>query len=247
MSTTPALSDSQLQPPQSAPVQQGVQAQRKASLPQLNRIAWFLILFIMAVIGFTVYHKLRIPDPVATRIIPGNSVNAIYDDAAAYHLLWMRWTFTDWLLTFFAAGTAVSAAIKNAYSVRQEKQDKAGWFDITLMVLAVLAVLATTFDAKLHAAQLAEQYRAGDLILQNAEMTYAQSDKSDEAKAQLLKQWLTAQSILQQKYAPLKADDQPKPVAPPKADAQSTQGASIAQQGKNTQVTKTPDSKAQKP
>jgi hypothetical protein len=60
-----------------------------------------------------------------------------------------------------------------------------------------MTVLATTFDGKLHAAQLAEKYRAGDLHLQKAKIDYAAGNKDADAKAKLLVAWHEAQDILE--------------------------------------------------
>jgi hypothetical protein len=102
----------------------------------------------------------------------GDLVKMIYYDASWFHKLYVRWTITDWSLTFLAAGTAVSAAIKNTYSSKKGIENSLSSIDIILIVLAVLTVLATTFDGKLHAAQLAEKYRWGDLHLQTAKFAY---------------------------------------------------------------------------
>jgi hypothetical protein len=66
-----------------------------------------------------------------------------------------------------------------------------------LIVLAVLTVLGTTFDGKLHAGQLAEKYKAGDLHLQTAKFIYAASNKDADAKAKLLASWSETQEILE--------------------------------------------------
>ena len=127
----------------------------------------------------------------------GNIVDMVYFDASWFHKLYVRWTLTDWSLTFLAAGTAVSAAIKNTYSSKTNAATELSWVDLLLIVLAVLTVLATTFDGKLHAAQLAEKYRYGDLRLQTAKFIYAASNKDAEAKAQLLASWREAQEFLE--------------------------------------------------
>ena len=127
----------------------------------------------------------------------GNIVDMVYFDAGWFHKLYVRWTITDWSLTFLAAGTAVSAAIKNTYSSKTNAQTELSWIDILLIVLAVMTVLATTFDGKLHAAQLADKYRYGDLHLQTAKFIYAASAKDADAKARLLAAWREAQDYLE--------------------------------------------------
>jgi hypothetical protein len=126
-----------------------------------------------------------------------NIVDMVYYDAVWFHKLYVRWTITDWSLTFLAAGTAVSAAIKNTYSSKTNAVTALSWIDLFLIVLAVMTVLATTFDGKLHAAQLAEKYRYGDLHLQTAKFIYAASNKDAEAKAKLLASWREAQDFLE--------------------------------------------------
>jgi hypothetical protein len=127
----------------------------------------------------------------------GNIVDMVYFDAGWFHKLYVRWTITDWSLTFLATGTAVSAAIKNTYSSKTNAQTELSWIDILLIVFAVMTVLATTFDGKLHAAQLAEKYRYGDLHLQTAKFIYAASNKDADAKAKLLASWREAQAFLE--------------------------------------------------
>jgi len=131
------------------------------------------------------------PDDAATQDV----VKLIYADAPWFHTLWVRWTAIDWLLTFLATGTAVGAVIKNNYSV-QAAPNTLSFLDKFLIVMAVLTVLATTFDGKLHASQLAAQYRRGNLILQKAEIDYAASDKSQAAKDALRLSWHQAEDGL---------------------------------------------------
>ena len=123
-------------------------------------------------------------------------VKLIYADAYWFHELYMRWTGIDWALTFLATGTAVGAVIKNSYSVKSAAAALSK-LDAFLIALAVLTVLATTFDGKLHAAQLAERYRSGDLILQEAKIDYAGSKKQDADRDQLRKRWHEAQDKLE--------------------------------------------------
>lgn len=65
-----------------------------------------------------------------------------------------------------------------------------------------MTVLATTFDAKLHAGQLAEKYRAGDLHLQKAKIDYAASKRDEAATEKLRLAWHEAQDILESSSLP---------------------------------------------
>jgi uncharacterized membrane protein YgcG len=179
-------------------------------------VAGLVIFLVLLVVGGIVYAwiPIKIDAPSNDRLVV-----LIYTDAYWFKQLYMRWTVVDWALTAFAAGTAVSAAIKNAYSVKQDKQDAPSKLDITLMILAVLAVLATTFDAKLHAGQLAEQYRKGDLILQDAKMHFEKNPNDPAAKDKLLAEWQKAEDILEspQPIGKSRGDGQTPPVADPSA------------------------------
>lgn len=161
---------------------------------------WGIALIIALVIFFVGRHFLSVstPPPVhITDMANADVAQLISDDAEAFHRMYKWWTGIDWALTFFAAGTAVAATMKNTYAVKQDKQDSPSWLDVTLMVLAILAVLASTFDAKLHASQLATAYRRGDIVLQKAKMAWADSKKDDAAKKDLLDQWNVAESYLE--------------------------------------------------
>jgi hypothetical protein len=153
----------------------------------------------------------------------------IYTDAYWFHENYMRWSAVDWALTAFAAGTAVSAAIKNAYSVKQDKQDASN-LDIALMILAVFAVLATTFDAKLHAGQLAEQYRKGDLILQDAKMRFEKHINDADAQEKLLLEWQRAENILESGTSTKKDNGTPQGTPPELAPAGQSENDSKTSQ-----------------
>jgi hypothetical protein len=163
--------------------------------PPPNKYPWLapaLFVILLILLGVGTWHLWRTPKinfPSQDRFVV-----LIYTDAYWFHENYMRWSAVDWALTAFSAGTAVGAAIKNAYSVKQDK-NTASTLDIALMILAVLAVLATTFDAKLHAGQLADQYRQGDLILQDAKMQFAKHINDDGAQDKLLAEWQKAQAI----------------------------------------------------
>ncbi len=139
---------------------------------------------------------LRMPPVGVDKAAQEDVVKLIYSDAYWFHELYIRWTGIDWALTFLATGTAVGAVIKNSYSAKSAATELSK-LDQLLIVLAVFTVLATTFDGKLHAGQLAEKYRSGDLILQEAKIDYAASGKSDADRNQLRKRWHDAQDILE--------------------------------------------------
>jgi hypothetical protein len=92
-------------------------------------------------------------------------------DSKKYEILWMRWTVVDWVLGLLAAGTAITAAMKNAFTTHSQAAAVAAAaaanppssvslkVDMVVMIFAVLTIVATTLDAKMHAAQSAERYR----------------------------------------------------------------------------------------
>ena len=41
-------------------------------------------------------------------------------DSKKYEILWMRWTVVDWVLGLLAAGTAITAATKNAFTTHSQ-------------------------------------------------------------------------------------------------------------------------------
>ena len=151
--------------------------------------------------------------PTSTSIVKDavpDNVKYIFVDAKQYEVLWMRRTVTDWALGLFAAGTAIAAAVKNAFSAHNQAQSQSQGnanigrsqtstnIDRVVMVCAALAVIATTLDAKMHAAQTAERYRQGDLLLQDAIMDYRLSTESAQDKErELLEVWHQAQRILE--------------------------------------------------
>lgn len=193
-------------------------------------VALFVILISLLIAG--IVHLSRTPKidfPNHDRFVV-----LIYTDAYWFHENYMRWSVVDWALTAFAAGTAVSAAIKNAYSVKQEKQDAPSKVDITLMILAVLAVLATTFDAKLHAGQLAEQYRKGDLILQDAKMRFEKHINDPDAQEKLLAEWQRAEDILESGSSAKKSNGQDQT---PQATTPGTPATPADQSNKDPKAT----------
>lgn len=146
--------------------------------------------------------------PLSSQETANNSkelVQRISDDWLWFHELWIRWLLTDWGLTFFAAGTVVTAAIKNAYSSKSGVQNNLSGMDLAVAVLAVGAVLASTFQAKLHASELADRYRYGDLKLQDGKAQYLYDLSSgktpSEAAKSLFETWQDAQKYLEGPFA----------------------------------------------
>jgi hypothetical protein len=175
---------------------------------------------------FLIYHFVLTKPDVDVRNFPNsNVVDVIYLDATWFHKLYVRWSITDWTLTFLAAGTAVSAAIKNTYSSKTAPTTSLSWLDILLIVFAVMTVLASTFDAKLHAGQLADKYRAGDLHLQKAKVDYEASKKDADAIEKLRLAWHEAQDILEAPSLPAikapPADNNGNKPPPPQAPSPS--------------------------
>jgi hypothetical protein len=147
-------------------------------------------------------------------------VKAVLYDQKVYEWEWQNWMVADWVFTLLAAGTAITAAVKNAFSSHAQSQaalteeelnklpepDKAAAMkkakesssrgnsvDKWVMAFAGLTVVATTLNAKLQAGTQADRYRRGDLILQSAKMDYL---STNDTKA-LLASWHQAQRVLE--------------------------------------------------
>ncbi len=143
------------------------------------------------------------PKPVTESV--SDAAKNIFFDAKWYEVLWMRWTAVDWILSLLAAGTAIAAAVQNAFSNHAQAQALAGGqaapatarVDRLVMWFAALTIVATTLDAKIHPAQLAERYRQGDLLLQDGIMDYRHSPKKAADEQALLDVWHQAQRILE--------------------------------------------------
>src|ERR1700733_159786 len=76
-------------------------------------IAWGVgVVLIVGVVwlGFWVTN----PKPVTESV--SDAAKNIFFDAKWYELLWMRWTAVDWILSLLAGGTAIAAAVQNAFS-----------------------------------------------------------------------------------------------------------------------------------
>jgi hypothetical protein len=144
----------------------------------------------------------------------GGVVTDIANDQLEDAWLFINWTVADWLLTLLAAGTAIGAAVKNAFSAHNQAKSQAAVADAKaagevpaasdvsaassnvdkwVMVLAALTIAATTLDTKIHAGVQADRYRQADLLLQEALADY----KADTKQDLLLASWHRAQKILE--------------------------------------------------
>jgi hypothetical protein len=143
----------------------------------------FSVAFLSLVIYRLVAHP---PLPSCQQHDP--DVAAIFHDKDVYEWEWQNWTVRDWILSLLAAGTAITAALKNAFSSHKQaetgndRNPPRGTASVTVdnwvMTFAALTVIATTLDSKMRASTQAERYRRGDLILQYAPMDYlANNDK----------------------------------------------------------------------
>jgi hypothetical protein len=103
---------------------------------------------------------------------------AIANEQQVYAWNWTNWTATDWIMTILAAGTAIGAAVKNAFSAHNQVQAQSAntsaylnevadatekgqplpaprvaapasnGIDKWVMALAALTIIATTLDSK---------------------------------------------------------------------------------------------------
>ena len=197
---------------------------------------WNIALVIFLILVATVLILWRAMPPPLTKDA-AFTVNTVPWDIAneqiQYAWLFTNWTATDWILTILAAGTAIGAAVKNAFSAHNQVQAQAvrvaaaadaiskgeqplstaiqplpsNGIDKWIMALAALTIIATTLNAKMHAGVQADRYRRGDLILQEALMDY----KVSKDQAALVASWHKAQRILEGLDA--SAEPQAKPAA----------------------------------
>jgi hypothetical protein len=170
----------------------------------------------------------------------GGVVADIANDQLEDAWLFINWTVADWLLTLLAAGTAIGAAVKNAFSAHNQAKSQAAVADAKaagtipaaadvsaassnvdkwVMVLAALTIAATTLDTKIHAGVQADRYRQADLLLQEALADYKANMKQDL----LLASWHRAQKILE--GIPPSIDTAPKDANIPSAPAANTNTA----------------------
>ena len=101
---------------------------------------------------------------------PHDVVNRIIADAQTYSTLWQRWIVTYWVLTVLAAGTAISTAIRSAYTTQHPAVGKYGAplpvkLDGWLIGLAAGTVVATVLLGAMRPEETADRYRFGDLLL----------------------------------------------------------------------------------
>jgi hypothetical protein len=90
------------------------------------------------------------PKPVTESV--SDAAKNIFFDAKWYEVLWMRWTAVDWILSLLAAGTAIAAAVQNAFSNHAQAQAQAAAqaapttarVDRLVMWFAALTIVATT-------------------------------------------------------------------------------------------------------
>jgi hypothetical protein len=161
------------------------------------------VVIVVLFFGFLVWLLFQLTNPKPVTEGVSEAAKSIFYDAKWYEILWERWTVVDWLLSLLAAGTAVTAAVKNAFSAHTQTgspegdQGSSAKVDRVVMWFAALTVVATTLDAKIHPAQLAERYRQGDLLLQDAIMDYRHSPKGPADEEALLNVWHQAQRILE--------------------------------------------------
>jgi hypothetical protein len=76
-------------------------------------IAWgvgVVLIGVVVSLGFFLTN----PKPVTESV--SDAAKNIFFDAKWYEVLWMRWTAVDWVLSLLAAGTAIAAAVQNAFS-----------------------------------------------------------------------------------------------------------------------------------
>jgi hypothetical protein len=159
----------------------------------------------VVVIGVAIFLGFWLTNPTPVTESVSDAAKNIFFDAKWYEVLWMRWTAVDWVLSLLAAGTAIAAAVQNAFSNHAQARAQAtaqtapatAGVDHLVMWFAALTIVATTLDAKIHPAQLAERYRQGDLLLQDGIMDYRHSQKTAADEQALLDVWHQAQRILE--------------------------------------------------
>lgn len=187
---------------------------------------------------------------------PSGVVLDIANDQLEDSWLYMNWTAANWTLTLLAAGTAIGAAIKNAFSARNQANAQlastleakannetpkpipiqpSGYIDGWVMVLAALTVIATTLSSTIHAGVEADHYRQADLKLQGALMDWKYKNDTDK----LMSSWHDAQLIIS--GIPVTATPQNslgKDGQPKQATDQSNNSGSKASQPANRSVTR---------
>ncbi len=189
-----------------------------------------VIFLIVAAVALIIWRAMP-PPPTKDAAFTANTVPwDIANEQAQYAWLFTNWTATDWILTILAAGTAIGAAVKNAFSAHNQVQAQAvrvaaaadavakgeqppvavqppasNGVDKWVMALAALTIIATTLDAKMHAGVQADRYRRGDLILQEALVDY----KVSKDQVPLVAAWHKAQRILEGLDASAEPENKP--------------------------------------
>jgi hypothetical protein len=177
--------------------------------------------------------------PGTTEPYPLGVVRDIANDQLEDSWLFMNWTVANWFLTLLAAGTAIGAAIKNAFSARNQANAQAvatiqatkdnkpvppasiqpsGYIDGWVMTLAALTVVATTLSSTIHAGVEADHYRQADLKLQDALLDWKYNQKTD----QLVATWHEAQRIIAGVTVVPPPATPPAAVNPPKPNDSTT-------------------------
>src|ERR1700691_3142675 len=77
-------------------------------------------------IGGVVWLGFRMTNPKPVTESVSDAAKSIFFDAKWYEGLWTRWTAVDWILSVLAAGTAIAAAVQNAFSNHAQAQAQAG-------------------------------------------------------------------------------------------------------------------------
>ena len=199
-----------------------------------------VVLLVIAVIGIIFWRAQPTPVTTDKAFTPGTIPYDIANEQLQYAWLFINWTATDWVLTLLAAGTAIGAAVKNAFSAHNQAQANAdaakaaaaggdteggaklavpadNGIDKWVMVLAALTIIATTLESKMHPDVQADRYRRGDLKLQDALIDY----KVTKDQVPLVAEWHKAQRILEG----LPETPEAAPPASPKVGAEGTTGA----------------------
>lgn len=158
-----------------------------------------LVVFLVAVAAGLIIWRSIPPAPTNDPAFTKNTIPwDIANEQIIYAWIWTNWTATDWILTILAAGTAIGAAVKNAFTAHNQAQEQttkvaaaadavakgqepspvtitlpaSNGIDKWIMALAALTIIATTLEAKMTPGVQADHYRRGDIDLQEALIDY---------------------------------------------------------------------------